>query len=701
MIWRLTFFIFLWISVIPSYGVDSQNAIDNLLQIANVNIKSDKKLANKNALSALELAKKIGYKSGEAEAYWLLGRISFNDGLSEKSGELFLKSNKIYQSLGNTKMYATTLKDYADYLQTKGDYINATKNAIRASALADSIKALVLLSECKLLLGRIDLAKGDFPAATAQSLSSLQIAESINEKKAMVSAYLQLGNINAYQGDVGMSNTYFSKALELNQEIGNMLGIADASCNLGSNYLKSGEYDKAQSFIEKSITTSRTLDYKPTLALNLMNLGYLKTIQKDYKQAESLLKQSMGIFVELNDMSSQAEVSNMEAYLFSLLKRNNEAKNAYTQAIEKAQKAKAYNVLFSAYEGMSFLTARDGDFKSAYNYQLKSQEWREKLFNADNAKLVNQQQMNFQFEKIQKELEKEKLLQDAVIKEKSSRVRVLIGSIIAIVLLLGGLIFVIYQAYLLANKNKELLADKNQFLQLENENSSRIINQVLPSEIESTLKANEDLSRERLVHVMFIDFIDFSKYESQFDPFDLVEHMDDVFKILNKTSSKYHLETMKTMLDGYLCIAGLKGSDVRSDCQSIISCAFDIQSNLTDLKEKRKSLSKPYFDLRIGIHSGSLLGGVVGVRTVSSDIWGNTVQAACLVQKNSSSNLICISESTLEFLDKTKYSFSLYTTISESNGSKLAVYQIGLINDRVSINVSDSISDDFLKQFQS
>lgn len=701
MFWRFTFLVFLTLSVVSLYAVDSQNTVDNKLQIANGNIKSDKNLATENALSALDLAKKIGYKSGEAEAYWLLGRISFNDGLSEKSGELFLKSNKIYQSLGNTKMYATTLKDYADYLQTKGDYINATKSALSASTLADSIKALSLLSECKLLLGRIDLAKGDFPAATAQSLSSLQIAESINDKNAMVSAYLQLGNINAYQGDISMSNTYFIKALELNQAIGNMLGISDASCNLGSNYLKSGEYEKAQTFINKSITTSQTLDYKPTLALNLMNLGYLKTIQKDYSKAESLFKQSKSIFSELRDESGQAEVSNMEAYLFSLLKRNDEAKKAYAIAIEKAQSEKAYNVLFSAYEGMSYLSARDGDFQSAYNYQLKSQQWREKVFNSDNAKLVNQQQMNFQFEKIQKEQEKEKQLQNAIIKEKSSRVRILIASIIAIVLLLGSLVFVIYKAYLLANKNKELLADKNQFLQLENEHSSRIIHQVLPSEIESSLKANIELSKERLVHVMFIDFIDFSKYESQFDPYDLVEHMDDVFKILNKTSSQYNLDTMKTMLDGYLCIAGLKGSNVRNDCQSIISCAFDIQSKLTDLKAKRKSQSKPYFDLRIGIHSGPLLGGVVGVRTISSDIWGNTVQAACLVQKNSGSDLICISESSLSYLDKSIYSYSLFTTIIEKNGLNIAVYQLSLINDKANINVSDSISDDFLKQFQS
>jgi hypothetical protein len=199
-----------------------------------------------------------------------------------------------------------------------------------------------------------------------------------------------------------------------------------------------------------------------------------------------------------------------------------------------------------------------------------------------------------------------------------------------------------------------------------------------------------ELSKERLVHVMFMDF---SKYEYQFDPYDLVENMDDIFKILNKTSSQYNLDTMKTMLDGYLCIAGLKRNNVRNDYQSIISFAFDIQSKLTEFKAKRKSQSKRYFDLRIGLHSGLLLEGVVGLRTISSDIWEQYCSSCMLSSKKGGSDLICISESSLSYLDKSIY--SLYTTIVEKDGVNLAVYQLSLYNDKANINMSDSISDDF------
>jgi adenylate cyclase len=75
------------------------------------------------------------------------------------------------------------------------------------------------------------------------------------------------------------------------------------------------------------------------------------------------------------------------------------------------------------------------------------------------------------------------------------------------------------------------------------------------------LKTNSSASQERFVSVMFVDFVDFAKKESEFDPMDLMDHLDVTFKMLDETTRKYQLDAMKTMVDGYLCISGLHNNN--------------------------------------------------------------------------------------------------------------------------------------------
>jgi adenylate cyclase len=559
MIKRLLTILFLIASSI-AVAIDSQNMIVQHLQLANGHLKTDVKMAEEYANKALVLSDKIGYLDGSAEAYWLIGRIEFNKGHLTQSGQSFEKASQLFNKTGNQRMYAITLKDFADYQRTRGKLKEATETVSKAKLIAISSKNFTLQAECELLLGAIDIANGDFPAAIDRTLKSLRISEESTEPQGMVNAYLQLGNINSLQGNLKTSNQFFFKALELNKKAGNKLGEADANCNLGSNFLKEGNLEKAEMYIKASIKQARELNYSTTLALDLMNLGYLKLLRKEYSEGESLLSEAKAKYQTMGNEAGEAEVMNILGYLYSLQRKYGAAEETYMKASKLAERTHNYELLQAAFAGLSYLAEKRGDYKSAYDFEKKRDNWSDKIYNSTSTKLVTQKQMTYEFDKIQRELEREKNLKDEIIAEKTTRVRILAFSILAILLLSSGLVFMKVKSSRLANYNKQLLSEKNELLARDNENKERIIHEVLPSEIEEKLVSGRNESREKLVHVMFIDFDDFSKKEQLFDPYDLIEHMDQIFKVLGNVSKEYGLETMKTMLDGYLCIAGLENA---------------------------------------------------------------------------------------------------------------------------------------------
>jgi len=682
------------------FAIDSQNMVVQQLQLANVHLKTDVKIAEEYADRALVLSEKIGYIDGSAEAYWLKGRIEFNKGHLTESGQSFERASQLFNKTGNQKMYAITLKDFADYQRARGQLIEAAETVAKAKLIAISTKNLALQAECELLLGAIDIANGEFPAAIDRTLKSLTISEESTEPQGMVNAYLQLGNINSLQGNLKTSNQFFLKALELNKKAGNKLGEADANCNLGSNYLKEGDLEKAAIFIKASIKQARELNYSSTLALDLMNLGYLKLLKKEYAEGERLLSESRAKYKVMGNEAGEAEVMNILGYLYSLQRKYDAAENIYLAATKLAEKTQNYELLQGSFAGLSYLAEKRGDYKAAYNFEKKKDSWADKIYSTNNTKLVTQKQMTYEFDKIQNELEREKSLKDEIIAAKSTRVRILAFSMLAIILLSSGLIYMKVKSTSLANHNKQLLAEKNALLALDNVNKERIIHEVLPAEIEEKLISDKAESKEKLVHVMFIDFDDFSKKEQLFDPYDLIEHMDQVFKILGNVSKEFHLETMKTMMDGYLCIAGLDSDDTKPTFPRLIEAGFKIQEAIDDVFYKRMEEGKPSFQLKIGIHSGTMLGGIVGVRTVKSDIWGNTVQIASNIQKMAAPSEILISQNSSTFIDERLYSLSLKQQ-TLGDGTALVPYRVIRQQQNTDIIVNGDITDDFLKRFES
>jgi adenylate cyclase len=203
-------------------------------------------------------------------------------------------------------------------------------------------------------------------------------------------------------------------------------------------------------------------------------------------------------------------------------------------------------------------------------------------------------------------------------------------------------------------KQKKSLEVKNKIIAEERERSDDLLLNILPASIATELKASGKARARRYerASVMFTDFKSFTKISEQLAPEELVYELDHYFKAFDNIIKHYGLEKIKTIGDAYMCASGL--SDKASNPNNIILAALEIQEFLLDMKKEKSYNSMPYFEARIGIHTGPVVAGVVGINKFSYDIWGDTVNIAARIQENCEPGKINISEATFW---EAKYTF--------------------------------------------
>ncbi len=196
-----------------------------------------------------------------------------------------------------------------------------------------------------------------------------------------------------------------------------------------------------------------------------------------------------------------------------------------------------------------------------------------------------------------------------------------------------------------ANRTQEL---QNTLLTVETERqkSESLLLNILPSEIISELKETGH-SKARLyndVSVLFTDFADFTIISEKISPEELVKEMDICFKAFDEIMDQNGLEKIKTIGDAYMAVCGLPNEDPLHAKRTVQS-AIEIMAFI-----KKRKKEGGLFDIRIGVNSGSVVAGIVGVKKFAYDIWGDTVNTAARMEESSEIGKINISGQTYELV---------------------------------------------------
>ncbi len=188
-------------------------------------------------------------------------------------------------------------------------------------------------------------------------------------------------------------------------------------------------------------------------------------------------------------------------------------------------------------------------------------------------------------------------------------------------------------------------------LNIERKKSDNLLLNILPEPIAEELKQNDRVVPKRFdsVTVLFTDMAGFTKIAETMTPEELVGELHYFFAEFDKIASKYRIEKIKTIGDAYMAVGGLPEPN-HTHAMDAVLCGLEFQEFMRQHKEERLKAGLPTWELRLGIHTGSVVAGVIGTEKFAYDIWGDTVNVASRMESSGIPGEVNVSKDTFHLV---------------------------------------------------
>jgi len=218
----------------------------------------------------------------------------------------------------------------------------------------------------------------------------------------------------------------------------------------------------------------------------------------------------------------------------------------------------------------------------------------------------------------------------------------------------------------------------------EQEKSEKLLLNILPFEVAKQLKSKgrAGTRQYKLVSVLFTDFKGFSNISKTLDPKDLVSILDSYFAKFDEIIGAHYIEKIKTIGDAYMCAGGLPLSNKSNPIDAVLA-GLEIQHYMNTLNDSKVLNNLPVWELRLGIHSGPVVAGVVGKKRFAYDIWGDTVNIASRMEQSGHVGWVNISGATYEYI-KDFFDCDYRGKIETKNLGKIDMYFVNRIKPEFS-----------------
>ncbi|MBK7298489.1 MAG: tetratricopeptide repeat protein [Flavobacteriales bacterium] len=526
----------------------------------------------------------------------------------------------------------------------RSDYRRALKYFELSLKISDSIGDKKGIGASIGNIGNIYKEQGAYPKALDHYQRSLKISKEIGNIQGSAAAISNIGNIYYYQGDLPKALDYYQRSLKIYEETGNKQGSAYTIHNIGIIYSEQGDSLKALDYYQRSLTICENIGNDKATATSLSSIASVYAAQGDYPKALDHYQRGLNICEKIGDKWGLTIITRGIGYVHN-------AKRDYAKALEFCNRSlvsskeigalkeekQAYDCLYATYKAM-------GKSNEALVYLEKLQAIVDSLNAAETTKIL--QQMEFTKQVLADSIataEKERLVEDAHREEvrKQNRTRnMMAGGGVMLMVLAGGL----YGRVRYIRRSKAVL-------QVEKDRSENLLLNILPADIAAELKekGRVDAQDFDLVSILFTDFKGFTAASEKLSAQELVAEINSCFEAFDGIMGKYTIEKIKTIGDAYMAAGGLP---VTSDAsvKNTVLAALEMQLFIAKRKADRDAKGLPAFEMRVGIHTGPIVAGIVGVRKFQYDIWGDTVNTASRMESNGEIGKVNISQTTYELL---------------------------------------------------
>jgi adenylate cyclase len=515
-------------------------------------------------------------------------------------------------------------------------------------------------------IGAIYTDKGDYVSALDYYLKSLKLSEQLRDSLRMATALSNIGLV--YKNDpntLEKALEFYERSLEMSKAIGDNEAIGSSALNLGELFMAKGNYDEALRFFLESEHAYRSgEEISQYLPNSLLSIGKVHGLKGDYGRATKYIAMAVdfsreyGLKLRLVQALTQMGETNLH---FS---KYDEAIKYYLEAEDLATDTGAKLELKSIYEGLSTASSRRGDFRDGYKYQQALLAIKDTLYSDDNSKKLERLQFSFDLEKKESQitlLTKNTALKELELEQQRFSKNALMAGL-GVAFLVGIILLRNYQTKLrsnrlLAKQNTSILLQKEEIeghlgdIEKQKQEIETLMLNILPVEVAQELRKNGTATPRyyESVTVLFTDFKEFTRIAETMPAHELVEQLNACFIAFDGISEEYGLEKIKTIGDAYMCACGIP-TPVEDHPIRTVRAAMAIQQYIEKENRKRREQGTAPWEIRIGIHTGPIVAGVVGRKKFAYDIWGNAVNIANRLESNGKEGCVNISDSTYQLI---------------------------------------------------
>lgn len=598
--------------------------VNTLIALSSSHLNIDLKEAINYGEEARNQAEKVGFKKGEAYAYKAIALGHFYQANYDEAVIQFQNSLAIFEAI-----------------EFKAGIANILSN-----------------------LGATYFNAGEDTQAIDFYLRSLRISEEINDKLRIGTALNNIGGVyNNKEVTEDKALEYFLKALGIFKEIDYPIGVATVSMNVGEIYKKEKLYNSAIEYFETSLDI---YEESVDATFPLTFLGEIYAERKEFDRAYEYHTKAIKI---AESVDAKFELAQSLIGLAETQQKHGKVRESiasYQRAQKLAEEVSARKELQDVYESLSELYANLGEFRKAYEYESLFTGIKDSLYNNSNDRKIQQLQFNFDLEKKEAEIDlltKDQALKDATIqRQKILNYAAAITGFLLILVVIG-----FYNRYRYVRKTNRIIKD-------ERDRSKELLLNILPEETARELETS-GFAKTRYyesVTVLFTDFKGFSTIAGKLTPQALVAELNDYFGTFDEIVGKYGLEKIKTIGDAYMCAGGIPIANTTHPLNAV-KAALEMQEYMRKQNLDRSAKGEPDWGLRIGIHTGPIVAGVVGKKKYAYDIWGDTVNVASRMESSGEAGKVNISSVTYNFI-KDHYNCTHRGKISAKNIGEVDMY---------------------------
>jgi adenylate cyclase len=602
--------------------------------------------------------------------------------LIQKSKELFntdppgainlaTEAKELSAKVDYPKGEALALKNVGLAYYFQGKYVETLNYWKQSLSIYEVIKDDDGIANLLNNLGAIYFNQGDNVKALEYYLKSLKIAEHIGNKEKIMMTLNNIGNIYSLKdATFDKALYYYEKALPICEQLGNANSLGSMYVNIGKLYAKKGALDKALALYNKSLAAYGKTEGSSDV---YNEIGELRSKQGKYDLALKSHAQALAVAqkfnVTFNIMQAYRGLGNTEAKLGNY----NAALNYFNKAEAPAVEIKANSILVDLYKEIANAYSMTGNFGKAFTYQSKYSDVKDTIYNEQTGKKIGLLQMDFDLQKKQGEVDlltKDKQLQEVELKRQR----------LAKNAFMAGLIFIFIIAFIIF-RNYKAKVRINKILDHQKEQIEHLLLNILPQEVARELQVSGRATPRdyEQVSVLFTDFKGFTSLADKMSPGELVDELNNCFMAFDDIIERNKLEKIKTIGDSYMCAGGIPTPD-NEHPYNIVKAGLEIQEYVIHNNLRRMEKGLPPWEIRVGIHVGPLVAGVVGKKKYAYDIWGSTVNIASRMESNGEAGQVNISSATYELV-KNKFRCKYRGKIYAKNVGEIDMYFIDAMVD--------------------